>query len=458
MTRREDPAPSTFGYQYRTADDGSGQSHPTGERPVGSIIGSIPGGLGQFDGFPFTGAAVQQGFSGGGIYDPGQDAIVGMVQKGDRDTTKKIAFFLGTPALEKVIEGIPTPPPEPPIPPDQARQEITDVCESLRRTVHPSDGGFRGLGNVRGLDGRSGEWTTAMNQYILAAWDAPRYQATVRRATAWLLEPSRRRNGGWMDIGYDFPGGQNPACTEATTWAILALLEAAPALDAVLAGEASAAVGEAADWLLSNQQGDGGWGSCEIASTRTSRTYATAMSILAWLALRKSGGGRHPAWGDRPEASLLDGISFLHNTKQAEGWGFIPNVAAQLPSTAVALSALLMAQTDGYEAAVRPPLSECAREWLENLAGGRFDLSESTDVISFTDPTGNRPGDTQVQVPFNWHDWTLIAATLLGDLGTIRLAHEHMVRHVLPRRDQIYPWLSAMSAYGLMLYLRKYFT
>lgn len=110
ITRPQGAFPTTFGYQCRTADNGSVRSHPTGERPTGRIIGSIPDGLGQFDGFPVTGAAVQRGFSGSGIYDPDQDAIVGMVQKGDQDATKRIALFLTTPSLEKALEGILTSP------------------------------------------------------------------------------------------------------------------------------------------------------------------------------------------------------------------------------------------------------------------------------------------------------------------------------------------------------------
>jgi hypothetical protein len=154
VTGPGNPAPTTFGYQYRTVDDGSGRSHPTGERPAGRIIGSIPGGLGQFDGFPVTGAAIQQGFSGSGIYDPGQDSIVGMVQKGDKDTTKKIALFFATPTLEKALEGIPRPPPV------RQRDEVrqSPVLFQWRDLAGEdgSDGGIPVSGRIQGVAGRTG--------------------------------------------------------------------------------------------------------------------------------------------------------------------------------------------------------------------------------------------------------------------------------------------------------------
>jgi hypothetical protein len=351
----------------------------------------------------------------------------------------------------KSPRAIATLPPGLPIPPEQAIREITEFCKALRRTVNRSDGGFLGAGNGSTISD-SGEWTTAMNVYVLSAWDLKEYKSVVGGAIDWLLGEQRRHNGGWIDGGFDFPGDQSPACTEATTWGILALLKAADELDEGLRARAYAAVGDATNWLLVNQQNDGGWGSCEKAATSESRTYATAMSLIALLDLKNSS---HPAWTEETDNSLNLGISFLDRTKQSLGWGFVPNKAVQLPATAVALSALLMASDEGYTPN-NTTLDTIGEEWMQNMANETFELTECTDMIKFNNPI-DKSKVSSVNVPFAWHEWTLVASTLLDDRRTIRLAHDYIAERIFPKRDEKFPWLSAMAAYGLMLYLRRNF-
>jgi hypothetical protein len=98
-TEPSDIHPTAYGFRAKKLNNGSWQSHSRGEIAAGTIIGSLPGGRGQFDGLPITGAAVQRGFSGAGIYDPRRDAIVGMVVEADKNKRKKIAQFIDVPSI-----------------------------------------------------------------------------------------------------------------------------------------------------------------------------------------------------------------------------------------------------------------------------------------------------------------------------------------------------------------------
>jgi hypothetical protein len=103
FTRLADHPLKVYGFQSKVLSDGSWVSHPTGETSEGRIVGPLPGGRAQFDGLPVTGAAVQHGFSGAGVYDPNQDAVVGMVVETDKDRTKRVSQIIGTPSLEAAL-------------------------------------------------------------------------------------------------------------------------------------------------------------------------------------------------------------------------------------------------------------------------------------------------------------------------------------------------------------------
>jgi len=89
-------------YGFRMSPDGS-VSHTEGERIEGIILGSLPGGRGQFDGVRETGATIEMGFSGSGVYDPKQDAVVGMIVEADKLKPTKIAQFIDVPSLRQAL-------------------------------------------------------------------------------------------------------------------------------------------------------------------------------------------------------------------------------------------------------------------------------------------------------------------------------------------------------------------
>jgi hypothetical protein len=95
----------TYGFRGQQMDDDSWVSHPYGEWVVGAAVGPQPGGRGEFDGLRATGAAVERGFSGAGVYDPERDGVVGMIVESDREKARKIAQFVDVPSLRKAIGG-----------------------------------------------------------------------------------------------------------------------------------------------------------------------------------------------------------------------------------------------------------------------------------------------------------------------------------------------------------------
>ena len=81
-------------------------SHPFGEWADGIIVGPQPGGRAQFEGLRQTGARVEKGYSGAGVYDLEQNALVGMIVEKDRDSEKKIAQIIDANLLQKTL-GVP---------------------------------------------------------------------------------------------------------------------------------------------------------------------------------------------------------------------------------------------------------------------------------------------------------------------------------------------------------------
>lgn len=106
-TRPNDLPVRCFGFGVsKIEQDGSWESHPTGEWPTGKVIATLPEGRAQLDGFPITGAHIQKGFSGAGVFDRQQDAVVGMIVKADKDPAKRIAQFITVPILRKALAGV----------------------------------------------------------------------------------------------------------------------------------------------------------------------------------------------------------------------------------------------------------------------------------------------------------------------------------------------------------------
>ena len=55
----------------------------------------------------FAGASIEKGYSGAGVYDPEQDAIVGMIAEVDKDPDRRAANFIDAASLCEAL-GIPT--------------------------------------------------------------------------------------------------------------------------------------------------------------------------------------------------------------------------------------------------------------------------------------------------------------------------------------------------------------
>lgn len=86
--------------------NGGWVSHPDGQWAAGAIIGPQPEGRGQIDGLRTTGARVERGFSGSGVYAPTLKAVVGMIVESDRDVVARVAQFIDASALEAILGGL----------------------------------------------------------------------------------------------------------------------------------------------------------------------------------------------------------------------------------------------------------------------------------------------------------------------------------------------------------------
>ncbi len=73
-----------------------------GQWATGEIVGLQPGGRAQFDG-RHTGASIEKGYSGGGVYETRRSLVVGMITEADRDQTRRIAQFIDGPTLMSAL-------------------------------------------------------------------------------------------------------------------------------------------------------------------------------------------------------------------------------------------------------------------------------------------------------------------------------------------------------------------
>jgi hypothetical protein len=333
------------------------------------------------------------------------------------------------------------------IPAPEVRAQVDLICDSLARTENP-DGGFKGVGPVRGMDDRSEEWTTAKNVYLLAARDPLKYRKKIQRAVEWLLA-RERRDGGWTDIGVSLAGGEKMACTVPTAWAVLALIEAERVLERATSDQGREAIRGAVEWLLRNQHDDGGWGGFARGSRPGSGTYPTAIVIYTLVKVLDLGPYRGDEQVDR---AIRGAVLFLHNSRRELGWGHSPEVSkVQLPSTAIALSALLLAGERGFTAAVTPGLPEIAARWKADLEGNRLQRSDSIYFVQYTEPALG-----QIQVPFEWYPWTLAAGSLLGYPYGIKISYDYIKNVIVPNVDNLLPWETGNSAFALMLWLSRF--
>jgi Trypsin-like peptidase domain len=127
---RDDSRVKIYGFRMRDSADGP-ISHPEGELMEGTIVGPLPGGRGQFDGVRETGATIEKGFSGSGVYDPRQDAVVGMIAEADKEKPRKIAQFIDVPSLRQALGKKPATPR--PVIPESPWSAPTSLLGSARR-------------------------------------------------------------------------------------------------------------------------------------------------------------------------------------------------------------------------------------------------------------------------------------------------------------------------------------
>src|SRR5215469_12087696 len=93
----------TYGFRGATVQ-GEWVSHPDGQWMVGAVVGPQPGGRVQLDGLRATGARVERGFSGAGVYSSEHDAVVGMVVESDTDPDARVAQFIDAAEIMALAE------------------------------------------------------------------------------------------------------------------------------------------------------------------------------------------------------------------------------------------------------------------------------------------------------------------------------------------------------------------
>jgi hypothetical protein len=127
LAETEEDIPPSIGYAMfadvvgrRTEGDplsayGRRPTHPAGQHVRARFVGPARGDLVQVDSVDDEGRLIQPGFSGAGIYDQHEQALIGMVQGGLSDpegepsstpSFPKAALMLSTPALAQLVPGL----------------------------------------------------------------------------------------------------------------------------------------------------------------------------------------------------------------------------------------------------------------------------------------------------------------------------------------------------------------
>ena len=83
--------------------DGDWISHPYGEIPELKVVKSLPGGRVYMEQLRSTGAAMEPGFSGGGVYDSRLDTVVGMADVASAESGRISAQFIDAASLRKAL-------------------------------------------------------------------------------------------------------------------------------------------------------------------------------------------------------------------------------------------------------------------------------------------------------------------------------------------------------------------
>ncbi len=92
-----------YGFRRKKLHSGGWESHPDGEIVESKVLGSLPGGRVYFEGLRDSGATVEPGFSGAGVYDPRQRSFVGMVVQASVETERNDAQFIDAASMTKAL-------------------------------------------------------------------------------------------------------------------------------------------------------------------------------------------------------------------------------------------------------------------------------------------------------------------------------------------------------------------
>ena len=118
-------------------------------------------------------------------------------------------------------------------------------------------------------------WDTALSVISLEAVGGEEYSPQLRHAGQWLLA-NQNEDGGWPFSG--LPGGNLPSDADDTALATLALLRAGVSKDHV-------AIQRSLEWLRSHQSKNGGWGTYIPGTGDVSCVSITSHAIEACLAM-----------------------------------------------------------------------------------------------------------------------------------------------------------------------------
>ncbi len=104
----DDASVKVYGFRQKKLADDDWECHPDGEIVESKVLGRLPGGRVYFEGIRSTGAAVEPGFSGAGVYDPAQGAVVGMVVAATTEAGKSSAQFIDVASLYRALGRVPS--------------------------------------------------------------------------------------------------------------------------------------------------------------------------------------------------------------------------------------------------------------------------------------------------------------------------------------------------------------
>ncbi len=233
---------------------------------------------------------------------------------------------------------------------------------------------------------------TGLSAVSLEAIDPNEYKSQLHRAAEWLLE-NQNEDGGWPFSG--LPGGNLPSDADDTALATLALLKSGVSKDHV-------AIQRSLEWLRSHQSGNGGWGTYIPGTGDVSCVSITSHVIEVCLAM------------DELQEAVAKAIDWIKATISDSGYWSDLWLARNTYGTALAVVALIKTG--------QPDCIEVKRgiRWLEE--------NQNTDGGWGEDMMGNKRQSTTEQTAWSTY------ALLLHDSGnsSAQKGLEYLLSHQNP--------------------------